>query len=366
MVSRIPPVGVPISVTREKRGKSLRVKVRWTVDGRQTGTTKTFPKSPDREERISQFIESIRMTKRTRTVPRLTIREFVGKATEAALVENLAPTTRTTYLSALNRQVLPFLGDTEIASLDVQRVRQFARQLDAASTRRNALSVLSRICNLAVDTRYLRENPVHTARVDRGTVQRAERRILRSQDEADQLMEAVEAKSARYADVLRVTLGCALRIGEVAGLEVGDYDQSTHLLTVDRQVDVRGRVRDPKHGSNRKVPVSPQIHQILVSYQDAKEEGSSMFGSRGGRLSIQTMRKQLEWNSLVAEAGLPDFRIHDLRHTGLTWLCKKLAAKKEPISMISTIAGHKSVATTESYIHTVEDDLERLAGHLWD
>lgn len=367
-VPRIPPVGTPISVTHERRGSSIRVRLRWTVNGQQTGVSKTFQRSPDREQRMAEFVESVRMSKRERLVPRLTVNDFVVKVGEQTLFEHLAPTTEATYRSALQRQLLPFLGHTEVTELNERRVRQFARSIEGDSSRRNALALLSRLCKVAVDLGYLPRNPVSSAEVRRNTQgsRQGDRFILTSAEQEAVLFDTIGATSVIYRDALRVTLDCALRIGEACGLAAGDYDSRTHLIKIERQVDGSSRVRPPKWGSVRKVPVGRTAHDLIEQYSEGKQVGEPLFGQRGGWMSSSSLRSRLDWNNMVEGIGLDGFRLHDLRHTGLTRLCRRLAAAGEPITLIKDIAGHRSIRTTESYIHTSADDMSRAAAHLWD
>lgn len=365
VLPRIPPVGARVSVTHERRGSSIRVRVRWTVDGRQTGTSKTFPRTPDREERMAAFIESIRMSKRERIVPRLTVAEFVEKVGSDALYEGIAPTTRSTYESAMRRHLLPLLGEGEISELNPRRVRRLAQQLPGESTKGNVLNLLSRVCRHAIDLNYLSENPVSKAEVTRSARRVHDRKILSSGDDV-RLFAEIDKVSRRYGDALRVTLLCALRIGETCGLQVGDYDEERHVLRIDRQLDSAGRIRPPKWGSARSVPVGREGHSLLVRWSEGKGADAPLFGSRGGRLSVGTMRKQLGWSTLVSRVDLGGLRIHDLRHTGCSRLARHLAGAGEPVHIIRDILGHRSLATTEGYLHTVEDDMVRAAGLLWD
>lgn len=363
---RIPPVGARVSVSRESRGTSVRVKLRWTVNGTQTGVSKTFPRSPDREERIAQFIESIRMAKRERLVPRLTLQQFVVKIGDVWL-EHLAPTTAATYASALKTQVVPYFGDTEVTQINVRRVRAFARQIEKDSTRTNSLAALSRICKVAIDLGYLENNPVGEARVRRRTQEVEERPVLNDATEVARLINEVRKVSVRYADALAVTTACALRIGETAGLQAGDYDPQTKMLKISRQVDSSHRVRAPKWGSTRSIPVNPDAHAILVRYQNEREAGAPLFGdAHGGRLSVSTMRSQLKWSEMVERLGHAGLRIHDLRHTGLTHLVPTLTSGGLPITVVMKIAGHRSISTTQGYLHTLDRDLVAAARLLWD
>ena len=54
---------------------------------------------------------------------------------------------------------------------------------------------------------------------------------------------------------------------------------------------------------------------------------------------------------VLAAAGLPQKRAHDLRHTGITHLLEAGV----PLKIVQEIAGHRSARTTiETYAHATE------------
>src|SRR5699024_11234444 len=116
-------------------------------------------------ELSAAFIESSRMSIRGRRVPRLTVAELVDKVGTAALYEGIAPTTRSTYESAMRRHLLPLLGAGEISELNPRRVRRLAQQLPGEATKGNVLNLLSRDCRHEVDLNYPSEKPVSKSEV---------------------------------------------------------------------------------------------------------------------------------------------------------------------------------------------------------
>lgn len=351
-------------MTQERRGTAIRVKLRWTVNGVQTGISKTFHRSPDRESLIAQYIEQTRFAKRERLVPSLTVTELVEKS-DGHWLRGLAPTTEATYRSAWKNQVKPYFGNTEVTALTVRKVIAFARSIERDSTRINALAALSRICKEALMMGYLQVNPVSNAEAERRTERRVERPVIETDADWKKLITEVRKHSERVGDALTVGMHCALRIGEVSGLQSGDYDPATHLLKIERQVDSSHRVREPKWGSKRTVPVNPEAHEILMKYQRELTAGTPMFGSRGGYLSTSVLRRQVKWQETVASIGMEGLRVHDLRHTGLTRLVPTLTAAGLPINVVSKIAGHKDLQTTQRYLHTIDRDLTAAAAALW-
>jgi site-specific recombinase XerD len=76
---------------------------------------------------------------------------------------------------------------------------------------------------------------------------------------------------------------------------------------------------------------------------------------QGGIMSAQNLRKKT-FKPILARAGLPDMRFHDLRHTHAS----TLLSKGKSIKAVSRRLGHSCVTTTlEVYAHVLpgDDDL---------
>jgi len=67
-----------------------------------------------------------------------------------------------------------------------------------------------------------------------------------------------------------------------------------------------------------------------------------------------------EWKKLLQEAGIPHARWHDLRHT----FASMLVNKKVPIFAISKFLGHKSIKTTERYLHLSAEEARNAISSL--
>jgi integrase len=64
------------------------------------------------------------------------------------------------------------------------------------------------------------------------------------------------------------------------------------------------------------------------------------------------------WNTVRIEAGLPDLRIHDLRHS----FASALVNHGVPIYDVQKLLGHQSIKTTERYAHLAPERLRVSAG----
>lgn len=59
------------------------------------------------------------------------------------------------------------------------------------------------------------------------------------------------------------------------------------------------------------------------------------------------------WNAVVKEAGLRDFRFHDLRHTGAT----RLVRATDNLELARQLLGHADIKTTQKYANLNVDDV---------
>lgn len=179
--------------------------------------------------------------------------------------------------------------------------------------------------------------------------------ILR-QEQAHALMDlaAVAADDdspagVRDRAVLEVLYASAVRVGELVGLDVDDYDRARRVLRV------LGKGR-----KERTVPIGLPAAQALDTWLAIGRaallqptSGPALFlGDRGGRLDQRAVRRVV--HTLVGEVpGAPDLSPHGLRHTAATHLLEGGA----DLRSVQELLGHATLATTQIYTHV---SVERL------
>lgn len=158
--------------------------------------------------------------------------------------------------------------------------------------------------------------------------------------------------------LFRTIYGCGLRIREALDLKVWELDVDGGVLSIN----------DAKGGKNRRVPVSPSLHAVLLSYWetmgfDDADPDQPLFPSvrRSGFYTSPTIRHALKCAcdrlGIRTELGkLP--RVHDLRHTfACHSLDRIMADGGDPYAMmpvLSTYMGHTHISDTEYYLHLTE------------
>ena len=166
-----------------------------------------------------------------------------------------------------------------------------------------------------------------------------------------------------------------LRAGELCGIRKKDVDLEHKILCVDSQrtygkysrIGSGGVVlTDPKYGSKRKMPIFPPAEKVIrKAYEKCESPESYLFtGMYGQPLTIHPLRNTL--NIALERAGLPHLRLHDLRHTGISFLLRH----DVPIEAVSKWAGHSSIKVTmDTYYSIVDkqiDDGVLIAYKIWE
>lgn len=77
---------------------------------------------------------------------------------------------------------------------------------------------------------------------------------------------------------------------------------------------------------------------------------------KGHRYPFSAQGWDRKWRKALEDAGLPDFRFHDLRHTSATRIMRSTGN----IKAASRLLGHTDIRTTSRYAHVGMDDLRNV------
>ncbi len=143
--------------------------------------------------------------------------------------------------------------------------------------------------------------------------------------------EAMNANPTDAHVALFVLLRTGLRLGELLALRRQDWDGAQKVLHVQRSVN-----GPTKSGRKRTVDVPDDAAQELNQLAARLANGTDQLFKACDRTVRRCMARTCE------AAGIPQFRVHDLRHTRVTHLL--LAAV--PVAYVSEQAGHASPSYT--------------------
>lgn len=203
------------------------------------------------------------------------------------------------------------------------------------------LSVLSKIFSLAVDAEIVESNPCRRVRNFQLNNQRV--RVLSSEEET-KLFSAL-GENELVKNIVRVALHTGMRRGEIFNLKWFDLDFNRNLI----------QIRESKSGKKRLVPMNETVQNLLGNL---KRKNEFVFPSpkTGGRLD----NIKRSFRRAVEDAGIRDFRFHDLRHTAAT----RMADAGADAFTLMKILGHSDIRMTSRYTHATDTALRRAVENL--
>jgi integrase len=296
---------------------------------------------------------------------RLTVGQFMTRWLENTAREKIGEGTYERYKRIVDQRIAPHLGGLRLADLTAFHVEDFYADLKrkpvGAASRHQAGMVLSTALKHAVRLRLIPANPA--AEVAKPRPEEREMTILT--DEQVRVFLTAACRSRYYA-LFALAIATGMRQGELLALRWPDVDFENNTVTVRRTVlRVKGRhvVKEPKTKASRRTITVPAF-AVDALHAHRKKMLARGFADRpvfcsltGGTMSAQNLRKRT-FKPILARAGLPDIRFHDLRHTHAS----TLLSKGKSIKAVSRRLGHSNVTTTlHTYAHVLPGDDLALA-----
>lgn len=252
------------------------------------------------------------------------------------------------------------LGAQTLADIDLRGLRSWlAKQQtlgQARSTLQRRAAAVRVFFDWAQRTGRIPASPAATLRSPK--VVRALPPSLAQADAAAMLDEAIAAArdepgpvADRDVALLEVLYGTGIRVAELCGLDLDDFDQ------------VRGTLRVLGKGrKERTVPIGAPGRRALADWIDRSRAqlirpgaGSAIFvGERGLRINPRVVRRIVHRALRVVE-GAPDLGPHGLRHAMATHLLEGGA----DLRSVQEMLGHASLATTQIYTHVTDERLRQ-------
>jgi integrase len=268
------------------------------------------------------------------------------------------------YLKSL---VLPHLGDKPVGSVQPSDLEAWVADLmaegKAPATVQKAWQIASGVFRLAVRDRLIALSPARDVRLPK---------IEQSEPIAftvEEVMRLANAIDPRYRALVLVGAFGGLRIGELAGLQLGDIDPLRSLIRVRRTAsDVGGEVivGPPKTAKSIRTVVLPRsITEHLVEHVarlEGPEPDAWIFPAPEGGPIRRTAWMRRVWKPGLAAADLDqDLGTHTLRRSQVALLI----AQGEHPKVIADRLGHTSVRTVlDVYGHLYEGADEAAAERL--
>jgi integrase/recombinase XerC len=181
--------------------------------------------------------------------------------------------------------------------------------------------------------------------------------VLRPADAAE-LLDAVaddagdrDPLALRDRAVLELLYATAIRVSELAGLDIDDLDEERRVLRV---LGKGRKERSVPYGAPAEAAVRDWLTHGRPDLVRAGAGAALFVGARGGRLGVRGVR-EIVHRRLRAVPHAPDLGPHGLRHSAATHLLEGGA----DLRIVQELLGHASLATTQIYTHVSVDRLRQ-------
>lgn len=248
--------------------------------------------------------------------------------------------------SMLHRIVVPRLGHLKVAEVGHHDIQRMHNALNATPYQANrALALVSKMFELSIRWGWRPDNPAKG--IEKYHEEMRHRWL--SDAELDRMSEALaRASNQAAANAIRLQLLTGARIGEVLSAKWSEIDLA------------RGVWIKPSHHTKQKrtehLPLSGAAKMLLTTIADEQTDPSSFVfpGRKPGKHLVDLKRF---WRSLLKDASITDYRIHDNRHTHAS----QLVSSGMSLPIVGRLLGHTSPITTQRYAHLADDPLREAA-----
>ena len=140
-----------------------------------------------------------------------------------------------------------------------------------------------------------------------------------------------------------LTMNTGLRRGELFALRWSNVDIDHKYLTVAGSYS--------KTGKTRHIPLNDEALKVLQQWrsQTGQKIGLVFMGKSGGRLT--DIKKS--WRAVLQDAGIENFRWHDLRHH----FASRLVMESVDLNTVRELLGHSTITMTLRYAHLAPEHM---------
>lgn len=262
----------------------------------------------------------------------------------------------------ISKHILPAFGNkrpADITVADIEKWQESLTQLGLAyRTKNNIRNYLQQIYKLA-KRRYGIPNVMDEVSPFRKLVEREDMRVWSEKEFAAFLAKADEEGDPVYRAFFHTLYITGMRRGEALALTREDVVLSDPpYIRINKNLTYKTKgatykIKAPKtKESNRNVLIPAALAQELLSLPD----NTFLFGKNGKPLSENTISRKFK--RIASKAGIPEIRIHDLRHSHASFLI----SHNVPVTAISKRLGHSTIEQTlNTYAHMLPSDEEKIA-----
>ncbi len=225
-----------------------------------------------------------------------------------------------------------------VSELHQQRVEKFLNERMtekklSPSTRNRHLAHLSSRFNRGKEWGLISDNPAQGIKLLRENGART--RFL----DGHEIERLLTASSESFRPILVTALHTGMRKGEILKLKWPDVDFNNSIITI----------QESKSGKKRMLPMDDTVCETLKVLPSRFKKGYVFPSPVGEGKPLYDCRKQ--FSNTVKQAGIDNFRFHDLRHTFASYL----VMSGVDLMTVKELLGHATLTMTMRYSHLAPD-----------
>jgi integrase/recombinase XerD len=248
-------------------------------------------------------------------------------------------------------------GDPDVREITPTVARKYMYYLDGLGlrprTRLHLFLPLRGLYRMLVDHEVVEKSPFLDVRLPKKD---AAQRLLVADEELEALLEAATRqpdplRAARDQAIFAIMVFCGLRRSELLNLRVTDVDLSEGTLLI----------RMGKGQKSRRIWLCDEATRILTRWLEKRPPCKHDFlfmVDYSRRLAENGLKVVIDTVKAIAGYGeAPHIACHSIRHAAATRLMRNGA----DLSSIQHFLGHSQLQTTAIYLHTDEQQLQKIA-----
>lgn len=222
---------------------------------------------------------------------------------------------------------------------------KYGRTIGAVTANRYVQSLGHVLTVATKDWEWINENPV--AKISKFKEPRGRVRFL-SEEERPVLLEACQHSDNPYLYMIVVlALSTGARKNEILSLKWADIDFERKTIIL----------HETKNGDRRTLPLQGLAFDLVSAHAKMRIlvceyvfPSKKVTKDKSGKFIYQPIDIRTAWENALKNAGIEDFRFHDLRHSAASYLAMNGASLAE----IADVLGHKTLQMVKRYAHLSE------------
>lgn len=368
-----------------------RQRVQCTVHGTKTDAKKK------RDEIRRQHEEGLAID-----AGKVTVSEFIETWLEARQTSGKVSESTIKNYRARLKTIEPYIGKKKLNKVTAAEIERAYAQLKAkknlSGTTLNKLHILLKsVFEKACDYDLILRNPC--SKVESPSVDKPDRKSL-TREEGAKLLQELDKEEARiilemdekeerqvkkgnqfgrssirglanlgFTIGTRIALATGLRRGEVFGLTWKNVNLRQNTITVAQTLTKEGETKDPKTDSGRRtISIDESTAAHLKMWRKRQREELAKLAIKLGDATPVCCSERGEWVNLSnferwwrgfrTQAGFPELRFHELRHSQATLLL----ANGTDLKTVQDRMGHANGAITLNwYAHSIPENDQKAA-----